>query len=92
MTDLKVNWEIDTLYLQHVWKPFQRKEVLEALWEALFAAGVTEMKQNLRKLAGASSGGFWGARVHDGLLENLWRAERLSGDLSRLEVLMILLA
>ena len=88
VTDLKVNWEIDTLYIKEAIAAYPyRKDTVKDLWENLFEDNTTDMKQNLRKLAGAAGGGFWAAKYKRGFLGYTWQAEeRRLGDLSRLEV------
>ena len=58
VTDLKVNWEIDTLYIKEAIAAYPyRKDTVKDLWENLFEDNTTDMKQNLRKLAEAAGGG-----------------------------------
>ncbi|KAK0112914.1 hypothetical protein ONS95_014635 [Cadophora gregata] len=80
---LKVNWEIDTLYIRSArdFPPCSTAE-FDRLWSDLFGACVPDMKANLRKLAGSADQGFWGTYSKYGLLLPWWKIEGSSLGLS----------
>ncbi|PVH84951.1 hypothetical protein DL98DRAFT_527900 [Cadophora sp. DSE1049] len=85
--DLKVNWDIDTLYMKSTgYFPPQFEFEFERLWAELFGANVTDIKANLRKLAGSASKGFWGTNIEGGFLGLFWIIARHLGKHSRFEV------